>query len=569
MLPNISAVLMVQITIQFALAIVADAGLSYVGLGTQPPMPSWGKMLNDAQTFIFRAPLLAVFPGLAIFATVLGLNLLGDGLRDRLDPRLGRPRLNPIPPLPEIAAPEPAMTDLPDLAATDLLAAYRRRQLSPVEVTEAVLARIEAWEPVLNATWSLDPDGAREAARASEQRWRRGETVGALDGVPATIKENISTKGTAMPLGTAASVLVPAAADAPPAARLREAGAVILGKTTMPDYGMLSSGLSSFHKLARNPWNTDCNPGGSSAGAGAAAAAGYGPLHLGTDIGGSIRLPAGWCGIVGLKPSAGRVPVDPPYVGRVAGPMTRTVSDTALLMSVLSRPDIRDHMSLPPAEIAWADLDLDVKGLRLGLLMDAGIGSSPEPEVAACIEAAGRMFEAAGAIVEPLPPFLTGAMLDGLDVFWRTRAWSEYSQLPRERREKVLPYISTWIETAEGASGLDVYRGFNQIVEMSAASVRACAPYDFVLSPTAPMPSYRADWASPLNDPARPFEHIGFTVAFNMSGQPALSINAGYTGDGLPIGLQIIGRRFDDHGVLRLGAAWEKMRPSPRAWPRF
>ena len=461
------------------------------------------------------------------------------------------------------------MTDLADLAATELLAAYRARSLSPRDVTEAVLARIEAWEPRLNATWAMDPAGARATARESESRWARGEPIGALDGVPVTIKENIATKGTSIPLGTAATELVPATADAPPAARVREAGAVILGKTTMPDYGMLSSGVSSFHRLARNPWNTECNPGGSSSGAGAAAAAGYGPLHLGTDIGGSVRLPAGWCGVVGLKPSAGRVPIDPPFIGRVTGPMTRSVADTALLMSVLARPDARDHMSLPPSDIAWNDLGIVLKGLRIGLWMQAGIGSDAEPEVAACIAAAARLFEQAGAIVEPLAPFLTPAMLAGLDIFWRTRSWSDFSQLPPDRQAKVLPYIRTWIETAPGASGLEVYRGFNQIIEMSAASVRACEPFDFVLSPTAPMPSYRADWASPLNDPARPFEHIGFTVAFNMSGQPAVSINAGYTASGLPIGLQIVGRRFDDLGVLRMAKAWEGMRPEQHPWPRF
>ncbi|MCW3475071.1 amidase [Limobrevibacterium gyesilva] len=459
------------------------------------------------------------------------------------------------------------MTDLPDLSAVELLDAYKAQSLSPVEVTEAVLARIAAFEPALNATWALDPEGARAAARESEARWRRGAPVGALDGVPITIKENIATKGTPVPLGTAANDLVPAAGDAPPAARVRAAGAVILGKTTMPDYGMLSSGLSSFHKLARNPWNTDCNPGGSSAGAGSAAAAGYGPLHLGTDIGGSVRLPAGWCGIVGLKPSFGRVPIDPPYIGRVAGPMTRTVADSALLMEVLSQPDWHDHMSLPPADIAWRALDRDVKGLRIGVLAYPGIGAAAEPEVQAAVAAAARLFEAQGAIVEPVAPFLTPEMLDGLDRFWRTRSWSDYSRLPRERREKVLPFIRAWIEAAEGLSGLEVYRGFNRIIEMSAAAVQACQPYDFIISPTAPMPSYRADWPCPTNDPARPFEHIGFTVAFNMSEQPALSINCGYTAGGLPIGLQIVGHRFDDLGVLQLGRAWERMRPAQRPWP--
>lgn len=223
------------------------------------------------------------------------------------------------------------MTDLADLSATELLAGYAARKFSPVEATEAVIARITAWEPQLKALYAYEPDAARAMAKASEMRWLKGEAL-ALDGVPGTIKENIATKGVPVPLGTAARDLEPALADAPPAARLREAGCVILAKTTMPDYGMLSSGLSSFHELACNPWDLTKVPGGSSAGAGAAGAAGYGPLHVGTDIGGSIRLPAGWCGLVGLKPSFGRVPIDPTYYGRVAGPMTRSVADAALMM---------------------------------------------------------------------------------------------------------------------------------------------------------------------------------------------------------------------------------------------
>src|SRR6476469_5472476 len=233
------------------------------------------------------------------------------------------------------------------MTAVDLLAAYKSKKLSPVDVVDAVVNRIEAWEPKLKALYAPDFEGARKAARDAEKRWQAGKPQGALDGVPITIKENIATKGVPVPLGTAATTMTPAAADAPAAARVREAGAIILAKTTMPDYGMLSSGRSSFHPLTRNPWNLAWNPGGSSAGAGAAAAAGYGPLHLGTDIGGSVRLPAGWCGLVGLKPSFGRVPIDPTYVGRVAGPMTRTVDDCALMMSVIAKPDRRDGMSLP------------------------------------------------------------------------------------------------------------------------------------------------------------------------------------------------------------------------------
>src|SRR6187455_98057 len=313
------------------------------------------------------------------------------------------------------------MTALHDLSATELVARFRERSLSPVEVTRAVLDRIAAWEPHLHATYALDPDAALASARVSEARWLRhvsaGENVGALEGVPTMVKENIATTGTPLPLGTAATELAPAPRDAPPAARLREAGAVVLGKTTMPDYGMLSSGLSSFHPLTRNPWDLSRGPGGSSSGAGAGAAAGYGPLHVGTDIGGSVRLPAGWCGIFTLKPSLGRIPIHPPYAGRVAGPMTRTVEDAALMMAVLSRPDPRDTMSLPAQAIAWETLERPVEGLRIGLLMDAGWGLDVEPEVRAAVEAAAHAFEDAGAIVEPLEPFTTRAMAEGLDAF--------------------------------------------------------------------------------------------------------------------------------------------------------
>ena len=460
------------------------------------------------------------------------------------------------------------MSALHDLTAVQLLTAYREKTLSPIEVTRDVLAHIRAWEPHLHATYALNADAALAQAEASHSRWARGEPQGALDGVPVTIKENIATKGVPVPLGTAATELVPAAADAPPAARLREAGAVILGKTTMPDYGMLSSGLSSFHALTRNPWDLGKNPGGSSAGAAAAAAAGYGPLHVGTDIGGSVRLPAGWCGIFTLKPSLGRIPIFPPYAGRVAGPMTRTVADSALMMATLSLPDARDTMSLPHQRIDWQGLDREIKGLRIGLLLDAGWGIAVEPEVRAAVEAAARAFEAAGAIVTPIEPFMTRAMIDGIDDFWRTRSWIDISALPEARRVKILPYITEWARGGEGLSGERVFRGYSMMGAMREAATAATAPFDILLSPTAPMPAYAAEHAGPTNDPATPFEHIAFTLPYNMSEQPAASINCGYTAAGLPIGLQIVGHRFDDLGVLQVARAYERMRPAQRAWPQ-
>ena len=463
------------------------------------------------------------------------------------------------------------MTALHDLPAQDLLAAYRQRTLSPVEVTQAVLAHMERWEPHIRATYLLRPEHALAQARQSEARWQRGEPQGLLDGVPVTIKENIATQGDPTPLGTAAVPLVPAAADAPPAARLREAGAVMVAKTTMPDYGMLSSGLSSFHPLSRNPWDVSKGPGGSSAGAGAAAAAGYGPLHIGTDIGGSLRLPASWCGIFSLKPSLGRIPIDPPYTGRAAGPMTRTVQDAALMMQVLSQPDVRDSMSLPYQPIAWGEYDQGVqrlRGLRLGLLLDAGCGLPVEDEVRAAVEHAARLFEQAGAQVSLMQPFMTQAMLDGMDHFWRMRSYTDLQALPEAQRAKVLPYIRAWAESAAGMTGPQVFQASQQFHTTRVATVKACSGFDYVLSPVAPMPAFAAELPSPTNDPLRPLEHIGFTVPFNMSEQPAASVNCGYTANGLPIGLQIAGARFDDLGVLQVAHAFEQIRGPQRPWPQ-
>lgn len=464
------------------------------------------------------------------------------------------------------------MTELNELSATELVAGYRAGRFSPVEVARDVLAQIERCEPVVNAIWHLDRDETMAAARASEARWRAGTPLtvngAVLDGVPVTIKENIATRGVPMPLGTASADMTPRREDAPPAARLREAGAVFMGRTTMPDLGMLSSGLSSFHRLARNPWNIAMNPGGSSAGAAAAGAAGYGPLHLGTDIGGSIRLPAAWCGLVGLKPSLGRVPIDPPFMGRVAGPMTRTAMDAALALAVLSAPDPRDHMSLPPAPLDWQDVDGTLRGLRVGLLLDAGCGMPVAPEVLQAVAAAADLFSAAGASVEPLEPWMTPDLLKHVDDFWRTRAGVEISDLPAERRAKILPKILEWAEAGLGRSGEAVYRDYAATVEIRRRTTAVTESFDLILSPVSPNTAFPADWACPCeNDMARTMAHIGFTMPFNLGEQPAISVPCGYDTAGVPIGLQITGRRFADLAVLRAAHGWEQIAPAPRPWP--
>jgi aspartyl-tRNA(Asn)/glutamyl-tRNA(Gln) amidotransferase subunit A len=458
-----------------------------------------------------------------------------------------------------------------DASAADLARLYASREASPREVIDAVIGQIEACEPLVQALYAFDADGARAAADRSTVRWMRGEQHGALDGVPVTIKENIATRGVPVPLGCAATDLTPATADAPPAQRLREAGAVIFAKTTMPDYGMLTSGLSSFHPLSRNPWNLDRNPGGSSAGAAAAAAVGYGPLHLGTDIGGSVRLPAAFCGLVGLKPSHGRVPIDPSYLGRIAGPLTRTVSDAAAMMSVLAQPDWRDPTELPPADIDWAKATVGteaaVAGLRVGLMTAAGAGLPVAPGIASALEDTAAMLRDAGAKIIPVKPILTRAMLDGLDDFWRVRAWDDVSKLSPERRDMILPYIRQWAESGAARSGLDVMRGYNQTHAMRIAAARLFHDLDFVLSPTCPVVAWGAELASPVHDPEEPFEHIGFTVAWNMAENPVVSVNWSYDHEGMPIGMQVAGRRFDDLGVLRVAHLIESRRPAQRPWP--
>ncbi|MFN7724347.1 MAG: amidase [Rubrivivax sp.] len=469
----------------------------------------------------------------------------------------------------------------PPLHALDtatLAALYRQGELSPVAVAQAVIAQVQRCEPQLHATYAFQPEAALAMARASEARFQQGRPLSPLDGVPVTVKENIATQGTPLPLGTAATVLTPAAADAPPAARLREAGAVLISKTTMPDYGMLSSGLSSFHALTRNPWRLDRNPGGSSAGAGAAAAAGYGPLHIGTDIGGSIRLPATWCGVVGFKPSNGRIPIQPAYLGRVAGPLARTVHDVALAMAELSRPDVRDATSLPYQALDWAaglglgeDPAATLRGLKVGLWLDAGWGQPQQPGTLAVVQQAARVFEAAGAVVQPLAPFATREatreMADGINRFWRMRSYLDIQALPEERRAKVLPFIRDWVAAGAGYSAAEVFHGYSQFAALRDATVAACAPFDVVLSPVAPDVAFNAEWAMPSNNPLQAMEHIAYTLPFNMSEQPAVSVPAGFDVDGLPVGVQLVGPRHADVPLLRVAHAFERLRAPLRPWP--
>jgi aspartyl-tRNA(Asn)/glutamyl-tRNA(Gln) amidotransferase subunit A len=280
-----------------------------------------------------------------------------------------------------------------------------------------------------------------------------------------------------------------------------------------------------------------------------------------------VRLPACWTGVVGFKPSFGRVPVAPPYYGRVAGPLTRTVADAARAMAGISGADDRDHMSLPPQPLAWDELAGEVTGLRIGLLLDAGAGLAVDPEIADAVASAAAVLDRAGADVEPVEPPITEEMLGGLDRFWRMRSYRDWIALPPERRDRVLPYLRAWMEPAAGFTGTEVFDGFSQMDAMSIAVRDAIGQSDVLLSPVAPIAAFDAEVPSPAGDPARALEHIAFTVPFNMSGHPAISVPWTTTSNGRPIGVQLVGRRFADVLVLRVAAACEALRPALPPWP--
>lgn len=453
-------------------------------------------------------------------------------------------------------APHDTPADLPVATMTE---SFRTGDLTPVEVLDAVRARVEACEPTLGALWwsDLDRQGrAESAARASAERWQAGEALGPLDGVPVTVKENVAVEGVPMPGGHAAGDPQPATADAPITARLREGGAVLFGATVMPDWGMLSSGVSSRHGITRSPLDPSLTTGGSSSGAGAAAAAGYGPVHIGSDIGGSIRLPGTWLGLATLKPSFGRVPLDAPYLGRCAGPLARRTEDVRAAMQVIGRSDTRDFSELPAFTGDYtrplADGDTGVRGLRIGVHTDAGCGEGTDPHVASVVRATADALSDAGAEVVEIAPFMDDDLLADVDRFWRVRSWADFSALALDDQRRILPHVARWCMAGADVSAVDLMRCYHSIQRMRAVTIAATVDYDFVLSPVAPMAAFPAEQPMPYTDPSLPMQHIGFTVPYNMSEQPASSVHAGFTPDGRTVAVQVAGRRFDDAGVLTL-----------------
>ena len=298
---------------------------------------------------------------------------------------------------------------------------------------------------------------------------------------------------------------------------------------------MTSSGVSSFHPLTRNPWDLTKNPGGSCSGAGAAGAAGYGPLQSVPTSAARCGCPPDGAGLVGLKPSLGRIPIDPPYVARCAGPMTRTVDDSALMMSVLAKPDHRDGMSLPAQDIDWTSLSGQREGTSGSACWSMPASACPWTRRSkAAVENVAKFFAGQGASSRAGAGIMSRAILEGLDTFFRARSWGDIATLPAEQRAKIHPYTRKWAEGGEKLSGTDGVRGFNQSMELRRLAALLFGKIDYLVSPTAPIPAFAAERASPGDDPENPFEHICFTVPWNFTEQPAVSINAAFTKPAFP-----------------------------------
>lgn len=459
---------------------------------------------------------------------------------------------------------------LADLDAGQLAAAYRTGELSPVDVVAACLVRMDQSELALQAMYDRYDDAALTAAAAAHRRWEQGRPLSALDGVPITLKENQQAAGRPTILGSASAVPVPAERNAPVLERALQAGACVLGRTTMSELGMLSSGIASAHPITRNPWDLAWSPGGSSGGAGAASAAGYAPINLGSDIGGSIRLPASWCGVAGLKPTYGAIAVDPPYPGRTIGPMGRTVADLARAMSVLTGPHPADPWSLPDDHTDWLDLSFDPAGRRVGLVLDVGDGTPLDPEVGAIIRRAARIFAEAGAEIVEVPPYLAPGTVGLIDKFWRASHWRKYRQLAPEQQEKMLPFIAQWCRGAASITAEEALEAHDAQIELARSVLQATAGLDVVLSPVSPGPAFPAEWPMPSNDVETAMSHIHFCVGYNFAGMPAASVNAGFTPTGSPVGVQIAAARGQDRTALAAASFFEDARPqdAARAWPQ-
>ncbi len=458
------------------------------------------------------------------------------------------------------------------LTATELAAGYRRGELDPRQVVVAHLDRIEALDPTLNAFVIVDGEGARDAAAASAARHAAGTPLGPLDGVPVTIKDIVAMRGFPVRSGSTTTPTDVCAADAPAVARLRESGAVILGKTTTPEFGWKGMTDTTLCGVTRNPWNPNHTPGGSSGGAGSSLAAGIGTIAFGNDGGGSIRIPASYCGLVGVKPTFGRVPhspMDSPFSLSVAGgPIARTVHDAATFLNEVAKPDDRDPWAVPYDGRDWRiGLDEGVRGLRIAATIGLGGAEVADDEIVAAwahaadaLRSLGAIVTEVGSVFEPLRPRFEAHWKAGFAAILRT--------IPRERWSECDP---GFVDLAR--EGLDVpLSAFGDAMAARAALIADLAAFhrdhDVLLTPTMPTLPPRTDvvYHSPGFD--RWDDAVPFTVPFNLTGQPAASLPVAVSASGLPIGVQLVAARFREDLVLRAARAVESAvglaQPHPR-----
>ncbi len=460
--------------------------------------------------------------------------------------------------------------DLADCTATELLRLYRSRQASPVEAVNAVFARIDKHNPRLNAFVCLDREGALRSATASSLRWHKAQPAGALDGVPVSIKDLILTTGLPTLRGShTIAADQPWEVDAPVSARLREAGAVLLGKTTTPEFGCKGETNSPRSGITRNPWNPDTTAGGSSGGAAAAVASGMGPIAIGTDGAGSVRIPGAFCGCFGLKPSFGRVPAYPasPF-GSVAhiGPLTMDVHDAALVMNVLKRPDARDWTALPFDDTDYtAGLQDGVHGLRIAYSPTLGYAKNVHPEVAQAVHTAVLRLEALGASVEQVDP----GFEDPLEIttgLWFVGAWTIWNTLTIEQQARTDPDFRAQAMLGERFSALQVQNLQLRRAALGSQMRQFMQTWDLIATPALAVPAFaaRAAGHTPM-DPEAMLGWTPFSYPFNLTQQPACTIACGLTSAGLPIGLQLVGPMFGDAVVLRAARSFERAQPLARA----
>lgn len=454
--------------------------------------------------------------------------------------------------------------DLAFMSASDLSVAIRAKRVSPVETVEAVLDRIERLNPRLNAYCTVTAEAARREATAAEAAVMRGDALGPLHGVPVSVKDLVITRGVRTTFGSRIHENNIPQEDAPLVERLKNAGAILVGKTTTPEFGWKGVTDSPLFGTSRNPWNPERTPGGSSGGAGAAVAAGLAPLAVGTDGGGSIRIPGSFCGVFGLKPTYGLIPVYPASATGTlshAGPMTRTVRDAALMLQVMAGPDDRDPLSFPSEGMDFVSgLEAGIRGLRLAwspTLGYAAVGS----EVRAVAEAAARRFSDLGCRVEEVD-----RVFDDPDPIWAPLFYAgiaaRLDDYLAEWRDRMDPGLVQIVEEGRRVSGVQFAKAAFARATFTEGLRRFFTQYDLLLTPTLAVPPFAAGLEQPPDRPGGSRLHwVAFTYPFNLTGQPAATVPCGFTGDGLPVGLQIVGRRLQDATVLRAAAAYEAVAP--------